>query len=54
MMDEIAEHPLDESHVSTVAGRLKGHLYRVTLECDRAEDRHIRALREKFLKGDAT
>jgi len=50
---EIIEHCHDKLHVETVAMLLEDHLYAVTSDFDRAQERYIAAKREGLLKGGA-
>lgn len=49
LMDEIAKHPFDHSHVETIAHLVNAHLFAVTHEANDAFALFITAEREKFI-----
>ena len=56
LMQEIAEHPFNTSHVETVANLINMHLFAVTPEADRAIREFLAAKRRALLEtkgGDA-
>ena len=50
LLDEIATHPFDHSHVETIANLGKAHLFAVTSESDEAEREYTAAARRELLK----
>jgi hypothetical protein len=50
---EIINNCRDATHVETVAMVLEDHLYTVTMDCNKAQERFIEARRAEFLKGGA-
>src|ERR1043165_2786120 len=49
LMDEIAKHPFDFSHVETIAHLVKSHLFGLTGEADQAFAELIKTERERFI-----
>ena len=53
LMHEIGFHSFDQSHVETIGGLMRDHLFDVTPESDVAEEKLIAAIRAEFQKGGA-
>ncbi len=53
LMQEIAEHPHDTSHVETVANLINSHLFGVSREADVAFREHVAGQRNLLTKGGA-
>jgi hypothetical protein len=48
---EIGFHSFDQSHVETISGLMRDHLFNVTPESDTAEGKLIAEIRAEFQKG---
>jgi hypothetical protein len=53
LLNEIAVHPFDASHVEMVANFATRQLFAVTVECDRSETKFLARLRDESAKGGA-